>query len=54
MTKILLGTIVGVFVGAFAAEIMRRKRPQTIKKVENKAAELVDSVLGPAEAAPEA
>jgi hypothetical protein len=54
MGKILLGAIIGVFIGAFVAEIMRRKRPRTIKKIEAKAAELVDSMLGPDEAPDEA
>ncbi len=54
MGKIFLGSIIGVFIGAFVAEIMRRKRPKTIKKIETKAAEFVDSVLGPDEAPDEA
>ena len=49
MFKILLGAMVGVFVGAFAVEIVRRKRPEAVKMLENKAAALVDSVMGPAE-----
>lgn len=48
MTKIFLGTIIGVFIGALATEIMRRKRPQTIRTLEGKAVKVVDTVLGPA------
>jgi hypothetical protein len=44
MTKILLGTIVGVFLGAFAVEMLKRKSPALLKSIEDKAAALADSV----------
>lgn len=44
MTKILLGTIVGVFLGAFAVEILKRKHPELLKSIEGRAAALADSV----------
>ena len=44
MTKILLGTIVGVFLGAFAVEILKRKSPALLKSIEDKAAALAESV----------
>ena len=44
MTKILLGTIVGVFLGAFAVEILKRKNPELLKSIESRAAALADSM----------
>jgi hypothetical protein len=44
MTKILLGTIVGVFLGAFAVEILKRKHPELLKSIEVRAAAFADSV----------
>lgn len=45
MEKILVGTVVGVFIGAFAAELLRRKRPETFERIERKASEIADVVL---------
>lgn len=45
MSKILIGTVVGVFIGAFAAELLRRKRPETFARIERKASEVADAVL---------
>jgi hypothetical protein len=44
MTKILLGAMVGVFLGAFAVEILKRKNPELLKNIESRAAALADSV----------
>jgi len=44
MTKILLGAMVGVFLGAFAVEILKRKNPELLKSIESRAAALADSV----------
>ena len=37
MWKILGGVIVGVFVGAFALEILNRKRPELVRDIEKRA-----------------
>lgn len=42
MEKILIGAVAGVFLGAFAVELLNRKSPQTIKKLEDRAARVAD------------
>lgn len=44
MGKILLGAIVGVFLGAFAVEILKKKSPATLKVIEDQATKLASSI----------
>jgi Na+/H+-translocating membrane pyrophosphatase len=44
MGKILVGAVVGIFVGAFAVEILNRKSPKTLEAIGNGASRVVDSV----------
>lgn len=43
MEKILVGVVVGIFVGALAAEILKRKNPELTRKIEQKAKDTVDA-----------
>jgi hypothetical protein len=50
MSKLLLPILVGVFVGAFTVELVRRNRPDLVKEMESKAkraARSVDRALKP-------
>jgi len=51
MIKILGGVVIGVFVGAFAVELLRRTRPELIDDIERKARDTVDSILSAYESA---
>jgi uncharacterized membrane-anchored protein YhcB (DUF1043 family) len=44
MTKILIGTVVGIFLGAFAVEILKKKSPKTFRAIEDQATKLATSV----------
>ena len=44
MGKILVGAAIGIFVGAFAVEILNRKSPRTLEAIGNGASKVVDSV----------
>jgi hypothetical protein len=44
MGKIFLGAAIGIFVGAFAVEILNRKSPKTLEAIGNGASKVVDSV----------
>jgi len=37
MIKILLGAMGGIFVGAFLVEVLRRKNPEAVERIEAKA-----------------
>ena len=41
MGKIMGGIFIGVFIGAFVYEILKRKSPKMIKKIKQKAEDLV-------------
>ena len=45
MVKLLGGVIIGVFVGAFVVEVIRRTRPQMLDELERKARDAVDNVV---------
>jgi len=42
MEKILIGAVAGIFVGAFAMEMLHRGSPRTIKAVEDKASKVAN------------
>ncbi len=44
MGNTLIGVIVGVFLGAFAVEVFRRKRPSAVRQLEARAARAADAV----------
>jgi hypothetical protein len=44
MGKILLGTVVGIFIGAFAVEVLKKKSPGTLKAIEEEATRLANAV----------
>ena len=44
MTKVLIGTIVGIFLGAFAVEILKKKSPKTYKAITDQATQFAASV----------
>jgi len=44
MGKVLVGAVVGIFVGAFAVEILNRKSPKTLEVIGSGASKVVDSV----------
>jgi len=44
MTKILIGAAVGIFLGAFAVEILRKKSPKTYQAIADQATSLASSV----------
>ena len=44
MGNTIIGVIVGVFLGAFAVEIFRRKRPKSVKQLESRAAKAAGAV----------
>lgn len=44
MGKILVGAMIGIFVGAFAVEILNRKSPKTLQAIGNGASKVVNSV----------
>ncbi len=45
MFKLFGGVIIGVFVGAFVVEIIRRTRPQMLDDLERRACDAVDNVV---------
>jgi hypothetical protein len=45
MLKILGGVVIGVFVGAFALEILNRKHPGFIRHIEDKAEKTAQAFL---------
>jgi len=45
MEKILIGAVAGIFIGAFAMEILSRKSPQTVKNIEDKAAKVAERFI---------
>ncbi len=45
MVKILGGVLVGVFVGAFAVEVIRRMRPEILASVGQKAKDSADAMF---------
>ena len=49
MTKILLSIAAGIFIGAFAVEILNRKNPELTKKIEEKAKDAVDALAAATE-----
>lgn len=44
MGKLFMGAAIGVFVGAFAVELLNRKRPGALKSFENKVGEFATSL----------
>ncbi len=44
MGNTLIGFIVGVFIGAFAVEIVRRKRPKAVMTLETRATKATEAV----------
>ena len=40
MIKIVVGMLCGVFVGAFAVELLKKKSPQLLERIEREAADL--------------
>lgn len=44
MIKIAIGAIFGVFVGAFAVELIKKKNPKFLQRIEKEAADLAASV----------
>lgn len=44
MSKVLLPVLVGVFVGAFTVELVRRNNPELVSSVQRKAKRLARSV----------
>lgn len=44
MGNTLIGFVVGVFLGAFAVEIVRRKSPKAVMKLEARATKAAESV----------
>jgi len=40
MSKLLLGTVFGVFVGAFTMEVLNHKRPDLVRRIEGKASKV--------------
>ena len=44
MTKLLIGAVVGVFLGAFAFEVLKRKNPAFLKAIEDQARALASSL----------
>ncbi len=45
MVKILGGVLVGVFVGAFAVEVIRRMRPEILASVGQRAKDSADAIF---------
>lgn len=45
MLKIMGGVVIGVFVGAVAFEVLRRRRPGLIERIENRAEKTAQSFL---------
>lgn len=43
MGKTLAGIVAGIFIGAFAVEVLKRKRPELILEIENRAKDFVDA-----------
>ena len=43
MGKVLAGVVIGIFVGALASEILKRKNPELTRKIEQKAKDTVDA-----------
>ncbi len=52
MTKILLPVLVGVFIGAFTVELVRRNDPALAESLKARAKKLADS-LGPSKVPPQ-
>ena len=44
MGNTLIGVVIGVFLGAFAVEVFRRKRPRSVKQLEARAARAAEAV----------
>jgi hypothetical protein len=44
MIKIAIGAICGVFLGAFAVELLKKKNPKFLQRIEKEAADLAASV----------
>ena len=44
MIKIVIGAMCGVFIGAFAVEILKKKNPKFLQRIEKEAADLASSV----------
>ena len=45
MLKVLGGVVIGVFVGAMAFEVLKRKRPGLVREIERKAEQAAQSFL---------
>ena len=43
MEKILIGVVIGIFVGALTVEILNRKKPELTREIEKKAKDAVDA-----------
>jgi uncharacterized membrane-anchored protein YhcB (DUF1043 family) len=44
MTKVLIGAVVGIFIGAFAFEILKKKNPKFLKAIEEQANSLATTL----------
>ena len=44
MMKLLAGTVLGIFIGAFAFEVLKKKNPQFLKAIEDQANSLASSL----------
>lgn len=44
MEKVIIGAVVGIFVGAFTVEILNRKSPNTVKNIEDKASKFAAAI----------
>jgi hypothetical protein len=44
MIKIAIGALCGVFIGAFAVELLKKKNPKFLQRIEKEAADLAASV----------
>ena len=44
MTKVFIGAVVGIFLGAFAVEILKKKSPKTYKAITDQATQFAASV----------
>ncbi len=45
MFKVLGGVVLGIFVGAFLLEVMRRRRPDIVEAIEMKAKDFTQNLL---------